>query len=216
MKQMMMDTVNGKIIPPRERTPERMIPSALEAVIMKAMSVAPENRYQSTESLRDEVRAFLGGFATKAEKAGLFKRMLLFVRRNKITFPAITVSIFLLLGISFYAMEESARQKSEWISTGTENFRFSAAASKNCTFFNSTLYSKVPAWQKTPEGLAMQNGEWIFFRNFNLNDGVKAELNLIRQEKERRAAGLCNGEHPGRTRGHHPGVRDGGLRGILQ
>lgn len=179
MKQMMMDTVNGKIIPPRERTPERLIPSALEAVILKAMSLSPENRYQSATALREEVGAFLGGFATLAEKAGILKRISLFIRRNKITFPAITVSIFLLLGFSFYAMEESARLKSGWIEVYADDYTDGVIDTDQVTFYNSTLFSESESWKISNTGLTLRHGEWIFFQNFKLTNGVRTVLKVI-------------------------------------
>ncbi len=182
MKQMMIDTVKGRIIPPRERTPERLIPGALEAVILKAMSVHPQSRYQSVKELRDEIRAFLNGFATQAEKAGVAKQLLLFIRRNKITFPAIAVSIFLLLGISFYGIQESARRKAGWVELCSDQFTDGQVNIENSACYDPTLYYRVPNWNFSEQGMVMRSGEWFFIDKLNMGAGERVVLKFIPQE----------------------------------
>lgn len=179
MKQMMIDTVQGNVIPPRERTPERLIPNALDAVIRKAMSVKPSSRYQTVRELRDEIRAFLSGFATQAEKAGLAKQLLLFIRRNKITFPAISVSLFLLLGITFYAFQESSRSKAGWIELYTDHFTDQKVDAPHSGFYNSSLYYKVPEWEMSELGMKMRSSEWFFLDQLNIGAGERVILKFI-------------------------------------
>ncbi|MBE6405956.1 MAG: hypothetical protein E7040_08045, partial [Lentisphaerae bacterium] len=179
MKQMMLDTVQGRIVPPRERVPGRRVPYALDAVVRKAMSVKLPNRYQSVKELRDEVRAYLAGFPTQAEKAGLAKQFLLFARRNKITFPAITLSIVLMLGIAFYALQEAAKQKTSWIELYQDNFTDQNIAANNYSFYNSTIFKKLPAWKMSNQGLHMKSGEWFFLEKFNMRSGQRVVLKFI-------------------------------------
>lgn len=75
--------VLGDITPPRKRAPERNIPARLEAVVLKAMTIDPADRYQTVELLSEEVRRYLTGFATEAEQAGVFTQLGLLYRRNK-------------------------------------------------------------------------------------------------------------------------------------
>jgi serine/threonine protein kinase len=81
--------------------PGGRIPESLSAVAMKAMAMDPEKRYQSVEEMQKDIAAFTGGFATKAERAGLGKQMLLWAGRHKsevtlmLTFAA--MSIFALV-----------------------------------------------------------------------------------------------------------------------
>jgi serine/threonine protein kinase len=75
------------------------VPSALAAVAMKALSLRPEDRYQSVTDLQREIEAYQGGFATGAEKAGAWKQFTLFVRRNKAA--TIGVAAVLLIGGTF-------------------------------------------------------------------------------------------------------------------
>ncbi|MBQ7403469.1 MAG: protein kinase [Lentisphaeria bacterium] len=179
MKEMMTDTVKGRIIPPRERAPERMIPYALEAVIRKAMTVQLPGRYQSVKELRDEVYSFRNGFATQAEKAGVLKRFFLLIRRNKITFPAITLSIFLLLGISFYALDEASKYKPDWIPVYSEDFTGRSELQGNYAFYNSTVYSTVDEWRRNRNGMFMKSQEWFFLKDLPLGSGTKAVLKFV-------------------------------------
>jgi serine/threonine-protein kinase len=45
--------VEGKATPPREINPD--IPKAMESIILKAMAVDPEQRFQTFDELREEL-----------------------------------------------------------------------------------------------------------------------------------------------------------------
>jgi serine/threonine protein kinase len=81
--------------------PAGRIPESLSAVAMKAMATDPAKRYQTVEEMQEDLAAFTGGFATKAERAGIGKQLLLWAGRRKsevtllITFA--TFSIFALV-----------------------------------------------------------------------------------------------------------------------
>jgi serine/threonine protein kinase len=76
--------------------PGRRIPDSLSAVVMKALALDPADRYQNVEDLQADVAAFQGGFATKAERAGLLKHALLFTGRHKKE-----VALFLFFAVVF-------------------------------------------------------------------------------------------------------------------
>jgi len=76
-------TRKGKIIAPCTRFPDLDIPLSLDAVTMKAMARAPSERYAASDELAREVRHFISGFATSAERAGLGKQLQLLYRRNR-------------------------------------------------------------------------------------------------------------------------------------
>lgn len=63
--------------------PMNRIPSGLTAVVGRAMSVKPDDRYAGAEELGKEVADFQGGFNTAAEKASRFRRFAYFMERNK-------------------------------------------------------------------------------------------------------------------------------------
>jgi serine/threonine protein kinase/WD40 repeat protein len=59
------------------------VPAQLAAVVRKAMSMEREKRYATVEDFSADIEAYLRGFATKAEGAGVFRQLWLFVRRHK-------------------------------------------------------------------------------------------------------------------------------------
>ena len=87
------------------------VPSALASVAMKALSLRPEERYQSVTELQREIEAWQGGFATGAEKAGAWKQFTLFIRRNKTVSAAAAIIVVLTTGflIKVIASERRAR-----------------------------------------------------------------------------------------------------------
>ena len=76
------------------------VPESLEAVVRKAMAFDSARRYKKVETLQSDITAYQNGFATKAEKAGLGKHLLLFVKRHKAVSVAVIASLLLLIGIS--------------------------------------------------------------------------------------------------------------------
>ena len=98
-KQVMINTVQGNIVTPRKAKRANKsgldIPPALEAIIMKAMSLNQADRYQSVNELRNDIFSFIGGFATQAEAPGVAKRSMMFINRNyvKIIFAVIIAVI---------------------------------------------------------------------------------------------------------------------------
>jgi serine/threonine protein kinase len=95
--EVILKTVHGEIVPPTLRNPGRLIPRALEAVAMKAMSVDPSERYQSVPELLREIDAFLGGFATIAEGAGILRQSFLLLKRRRQDFYMTVAGILLIL-----------------------------------------------------------------------------------------------------------------------
>ncbi|MBT8046019.1 MAG: serine/threonine protein kinase, partial [Pontiella sp.] len=97
-EEILQKTKNGAIVSPCIRAPERNIPKALDAVVMKALAKDPDKRYASVTALRNEVHRYLTGYATEAENAGIWTQMNLFYRRNKRF--CITVSCSALVGVA--------------------------------------------------------------------------------------------------------------------
>jgi len=68
-------------------TPQRdalRVPDALRAVTFKALAKDRDRRYRSVAELARDIEAYIGGFATEAEGAGLGRHMVLLVRRNRL------------------------------------------------------------------------------------------------------------------------------------
>jgi serine/threonine protein kinase len=111
-EKVLADTVAGNIVPPRRRAPGRRIPAALEAVAMKALSVDPQKRYQSVEALSGDVDAFVGGYATSAQDAGIVALLWLLMKRHKVRF-ALSALVLLVVAaiaaVSFVRIRASER-----------------------------------------------------------------------------------------------------------
>jgi serine/threonine protein kinase/WD40 repeat protein len=59
------------------------VPPALEAVAMKALALAREDRYESVSELVSEIQSFQSGFATEAEGAKFGRQVVLLLMRNR-------------------------------------------------------------------------------------------------------------------------------------
>lgn len=104
-------TISGNI-PRVDEVADKSIPKALVAVTSKAMSLKPDERYDSIESLTEEIRAYLSGFATEAEDAGFIKQAVLFYMRNKLSCTILFAS-FIAIGliVSVFMGEVESRHR---------------------------------------------------------------------------------------------------------
>ncbi len=73
------------------------VPTALQAVTLRAMSTDRTKRYPSVELFAEDIESYQNGFATSAESAGLLRRARLWVARNRAV-AAATVVLLVLLG----------------------------------------------------------------------------------------------------------------------
>ena len=76
---------------------ETEVPEALQAVTLKAMSTDRAQRYPSVEAFAGDIEAYQNGFATQAEEAGTFKRIKLWVGRNKVLAGS-AIAMFVVVG----------------------------------------------------------------------------------------------------------------------
>ena len=72
------------------------VPEALRAVVLKAMAREKEGRYARVVDLVADVDAYVGGFATSAEGAGVMRRVRLWVGRNRVL--AGSAAVLMVLG----------------------------------------------------------------------------------------------------------------------
>ncbi len=82
VNEIISETIQGNISFPDAENQKRQIPAALQAVVLKSMSRTHEERYQSVDELRQDIFAFMSGYAPKAEDASSLKKTYLFVNRN--------------------------------------------------------------------------------------------------------------------------------------
>lgn len=107
-------TIDGELVRPSERCPDRYIPRALEAITMKAMSVKPEDRYQNVRELLADVDAFISGFATVAEEAGFIRQCNLYIKRNKALSFFASFAIIVSLGLAGFWITNELKHYAAW------------------------------------------------------------------------------------------------------
>lgn len=165
-------TLHGKIVPPRERAQDRDIPAAVEAVILKAMSLHPEDRYQSVKEIRNEVNAFISGYATVAENASFFKKILLFLKRNFIFVLFGMLLLFLIVAGTVYMLDSYKNELAEWkrlsyLQSEPDHFRKTDAVNERSTG------AVVP---RADGSVVLGAGEWLWWKYPLQNDRIKAEF----------------------------------------
>jgi serine/threonine protein kinase len=103
--EVIQNTREGHVIPPRKRRPDRPVPASLAAVMMKALALKPEDRYESVEALQQEIIRYLAGRPTQAEKAGAFITLsLLLQRHSRIGFLLFFFIICLAVIVTIYSV----------------------------------------------------------------------------------------------------------------
>ena len=109
--EILENTRQGNIVPPRKRCPSCAIPSALAAVAMKALSPDPSERYPSVQELRDDVKRFLESQPTRAENPGVFARLILLSQRHREATLWVLLSLSLLAVVMSIALAVIQREK---------------------------------------------------------------------------------------------------------
>ncbi len=114
LEEVLARTVKGDIIPVLEANETRKVPKPLAAVVGKAMSLDPADRYGSVRDLIRDVDAYLSGRVTQAEKASWFRRASLFVRRNKVPSALTLLAVVLAFLAAGMWMAFEARRAAGW------------------------------------------------------------------------------------------------------
>ena len=72
----------------------------LEAVCLKSMAQRADDRYQNVEEIIKEIKAWMSGYATKAEDASFRKQLLLMIQRHKALSLSVVASLIIIAGLS--------------------------------------------------------------------------------------------------------------------
>lgn len=117
-------------VPPKSTSPLRhcpggRIPPALSAVAMRALRMAPQERYPDVAALADDIDAHQSGHATTAEEISPLGLLALFYRRNKGSVISASIALAAILAglaisVSMYFGERAARRRAD---TETEKSR---------------------------------------------------------------------------------------------
>ena len=85
------------------------VPAALQAVTLKAMARERADRYASVDAFAGDIEAYQNGFATSAEDAGAWKRVKLWVRRNKVLAGSAAAMFVVVSGFTMKVVAEGRR-----------------------------------------------------------------------------------------------------------
>ena len=174
----MLNTLEGNILPPRKRAPEKNLPKSLEAVVIKALALRKEDRYQTVKELSDDVDAFLGGFATSAEKATLARRLALMVKRHKALTAAAAALLVVSIIFGTYVLMDYKRQWGNWTEVFSADFTAHSVPLDGLEFLNPTMNNAAPPWQPGPQGLEMPPMEWLWLDNVNIPGDCKVVVTI--------------------------------------
>jgi WD40 repeat protein len=160
-----------------EKDPQRkpaQIPGALRAVIAKATALAPAERYPDVLGLLADLDAYLAGFATEAEQAGLFRQILLLIRRHRIA--AALAGVLFLSAASFTlslaaSQREAARNAEQAVAQSVlarENERTARQSAAEATLALAELAEKnghggemSRALSRVPQGFRTQPWQYM-------------------------------------------------------
>ncbi|MGE3852479.1 MAG: protein kinase [Planctomycetota bacterium] len=109
----------GEITPPSERVQEHVSPE-LEAVILKAMSLQREDRYQSVLDLQRDIRAWQEGHLLSAMNYSMLHRASKWVRRNRALVIAAAAVVLVAVGVLIGVVQWQESQRAAQIATFLE------------------------------------------------------------------------------------------------
>lgn len=101
-------TQNGDITPIKQHYSK--IPAALNQIIMKCLSLKPEQRYQDVRSLSDDIRAFQRLQPTECQKSSIIQSSWLFYKRHHLLFNLSLCSLLLILSGSWWFSQQIERE----------------------------------------------------------------------------------------------------------
>lgn len=108
VRDALKNVIQGSVIPPRKRAPERRVPKDLEAICLRATARRPEDRYESVKAMLQDIYNYENDFPVAARRGALPSTVLKWGRRNRglstTVASAITV-VLLTFGILGLARE---------------------------------------------------------------------------------------------------------------
>jgi len=119
-QELLEQTRLGRIVPPRHR--DARINRSLEAVVLKALALEPEQRYATVEELHHDIHLYMTGYAPLAAKAGVLSRAMYLIQRNGRVFSIILLfmlALIIVISAGFIMVQqkriqaETARIKAE-------------------------------------------------------------------------------------------------------
>ncbi len=104
--------------------PNRRVPEGLAAIVVKAMATEPELRYQTVAEFQADILSWQGGFAPKAERAGIGRQLILWGGRHKgnvVVFGIFFVLLNAALGVFVFSLKHERDRAQESAVAATDS-----------------------------------------------------------------------------------------------
>jgi serine/threonine-protein kinase len=96
---------------PSRRTPGRWLAGDLDNIVMMALRVRPEHRYQSVQQLSADIRRYLDGQPVAAQGRSWTYLTTKFLRRNRMAVAAAAVALVVLAGLVGYHIRQISEER---------------------------------------------------------------------------------------------------------
>ena len=127
LDDVLQNTISGSLVNNADLT--QKIPAGLKALVLKSLSVNPDDRYQTVTDLREDLENYRHGFATEAEAAGFLTQFTLLLKRHKKMLSLIGAFMVLLTGVLIISFKRISDERGE-------ARRLQAVAEKNLALFS--------------------------------------------------------------------------------
>ncbi len=98
--EILQNVLEGRILSPEKRAPDRKVPRELSAIAMKAIDASRHSRYQSVKELSQDVNLFLEGRSVSAREDTFFESCRKLVKRNRGISLSLACAFLVLLFLS--------------------------------------------------------------------------------------------------------------------
>jgi eukaryotic-like serine/threonine-protein kinase len=141
----------GDFIAPRKIN--RAIDPALEAVCLKAMAFAPDDRYATSRALADDIERWTAGQAVSAWQEPLSRRVRRWARRSQTAVAALVGALLVALAGSVYVRNVQARADADRRSANARDKQQFNLAMDAINIFNGEVRSDPVFKEKPFDGL---------------------------------------------------------------
>ncbi|MEO6784626.1 MAG: protein kinase [Chthoniobacteraceae bacterium] len=93
--------------------PGGRVPESLNAVVPKAMSLNPSDRYPSVPMFQADIEAYQNGFATSAENAGFARQIVLLVKRHKALSGFAAAAVVIIASVVAVAFQQVEHERDD-------------------------------------------------------------------------------------------------------
>ncbi|MBD3243460.1 MAG: protein kinase, partial [Chitinivibrionales bacterium] len=100
----------------------RRVPAALLDISLKAMSPAPDERYQSVAAFADELKRYQAGQAVRAHRETIVEMFVRWYRKNKRIFWVSSLSSLVVAGVAWLLLREKIKEWITWQPVYHETF----------------------------------------------------------------------------------------------